>query len=168
MPTREETRPALPIERPPWEVILTGAALLALVLQIALVGLVWRRLPDEVPMHFDFAGRPDRWGGRGTLLLLPLVTAALMGLLEVVGRFPRSFNYPWPITPENAARQYALARGLLVALRTILAWLFLGILAGTCHAALGDGRLPGWIPLGGVAAVMATVAGYFVLAFRAR
>jgi uncharacterized membrane protein len=168
MRTNAEARPVLAIERAPAEVILTGAAVAALLAQVALSAWMWGRLPERIPIHFDFAGRPDNWGGRWTILLLPLITAGLYALLGVVGRFPHAFNYPWPITAENAARQYALARGLLVALRAVLGWLFLGILAGTCWAATTGGGLPGWIPMAGVGAVLAVVAGYFVLAGRAR
>jgi hypothetical protein len=168
MGTRAEARPVLQIERTPADVILELAAGAAMFAQVALAAWAWGRLPERIPMHFDFAGNPDRWGGRWTILLLPLVTAVLYALLGFVARFPHTFNYPWPITAGNAARQYALARGLLVALRVVLGWLFFGIMVGTCWAAMVGGRLPAWIPLLGVGAVTVIVAGYFVLAGRAR
>jgi len=59
------------------------------------------RLPARIPMHFDFAGHPDRWGGRGELVVLavlPFVMTAVFYLLiryiPKLGANPRSMNIP--------------------------------------------------------------------------
>lgn len=51
---------------------------------IAVIGLVLTAaalpfLPETVPVHFDAAWNPDRWGSRGELLLLPAVLLLLAG-----------------------------------------------------------------------------------------
>ena len=61
----------------------------------ALSAAVWRRLPDEMPIHWDLAGRPNGWGGRAAgALLLPMIALALWAILTVLPRLdPRRANY---------------------------------------------------------------------------
>ena len=48
--------------------------LIALVLLPFLyLALIWKGLPQEVPMHFDHRGQVDRYGDKMELLLIPLL-----------------------------------------------------------------------------------------------
>lgn len=161
-------RPVVELPTTRFEAICTGLAFAALVAQVGAIAWLWSRLPGRIPMHFGPGGRPDAWGGRGTILLVPVVTAALFALLGFVARFPHAFNYPFPIAEANAPQQYALARGLLMALRAALGWLFFGITAGTARAAIVVGGLSWTVPGAGLLAVFGTLLVYFVLAARAR
>jgi uncharacterized membrane protein len=56
---------------------------------LVLVGLgfllAWRSypsLPEQVPLHFNFRGTPDRWGPRRTIWLLPVVSLCVYALLS--------------------------------------------------------------------------------------
>jgi hypothetical protein len=60
-------------------------------------------------------------------LTLPLVSIGLVVLLTVLSRFPHLYNYPWPITAENAPHQYALARLLLRWMTLEIVWMFCGL-----------------------------------------
>lgn len=55
-------------------------AVLGLVLAAAVLPL----LPETVPVHFDAAWNPDRWGSRWELLLLPGVLLLLAGVFTLV------------------------------------------------------------------------------------
>ncbi|WP_255249820.1 DUF1648 domain-containing protein [Bacillus sp. FJAT-45066] len=35
---------------------------------------VWSRLPDKVPGHYNLTGEITRWGHKGELLILPIVS----------------------------------------------------------------------------------------------
>jgi hypothetical protein len=37
----------------------------------------WSSLPDEIPAHFGFSGRPDRWGGRWQAWIVPVVALVI-------------------------------------------------------------------------------------------
>ena len=41
----------------------------------------WHILPENVPIHFDLSGRPDRWGAKKALILLPLIHLGMIGEL---------------------------------------------------------------------------------------
>ncbi len=55
-------------------------AVLGLVLMAAALSF----LPETVPVHFDAAWNPDRWGSRWELLLLPAVLLLLAGVFTAV------------------------------------------------------------------------------------
>jgi uncharacterized membrane protein len=56
---------------------------------------VYTRLPDRIPTHFDIHGQPDRWGGRGSAFVFPLIaTAVALLITEVLPRIdPRRAHW---------------------------------------------------------------------------
>ncbi|MBN1619628.1 DUF1648 domain-containing protein [candidate division WOR-3 bacterium] len=60
---------------------------------------LWRTLPDEIPAHFGFSGKPDRWTNKGweligLILLPPLMALFLYGLLAFSKRHTFLLNIP--------------------------------------------------------------------------
>lgn len=84
----------------------------------------WTTLPDRVPTHFTLAGHVDGWGGKDTLLLLPLVGVLVYALLTMLARFPQLFNYPVKPRPEELPHQYRLARWFMTWIKASIAVLF--------------------------------------------
>ena len=109
------------------EIMLEGLAAVFVVWMIASLIKDYPSLPQEVPTHFNAAGQPDAWGGKSTILILPLVTIVFYVGLTVLNRFPYIFNYPVEITAENAERQYRLAKTLVTMLKTVITGAFLFI-----------------------------------------
>lgn len=119
-----------------------AAGLHGLALVILLAGLVWLArsfgdLPDRVAVHFGFSGEPDRWGPRGVLLIVPGLGLVVWTLLALVGRIPHRFNYPWPITPANAQRQYRLAECMLGAVNVLCSAALALVTIGSIEVGLG-------------------------------
>ncbi len=113
---------------------------------IAAVGLLllllnliecWSIIPELVPRHFGFLGKPDVWGSKSTLLILPFVLIALSILLTVISHYPHTFNYLWKITNDNARVQYRLARKLILTLKAEITWFFTYLQWSTIQVALG-------------------------------
>ena len=41
------------------------------------LAFIWNRLPEQVPMHFDLKGNPDRFGNKTELLIMILVLSVM-------------------------------------------------------------------------------------------
>ncbi|WP_071593339.1 DUF1648 domain-containing protein [Kamptonema formosum] len=109
MTDKQANRPILSIPRSPAATVLDIVAAAGTVLSVALPVQSWKALPPVIPVHFGLSGMPDGWGAKAILWLFPALSAAIYMGLTVLSRFPHTFNYPVPITSENAARQYRLA-----------------------------------------------------------
>lgn len=100
----------------------------------------WPHIPAEVPMHFNALGEIDRWGGKGGLLVLPVIGWAVYVLMTVVEHFPSLWNTGVQITVENRARVYRLLGHLLSTLKLLTTAMFAGL---TLWCPLAR-PLPGW------------------------
>ncbi|WP_370450927.1 DUF1648 domain-containing protein [Olivibacter sp. XZL3] len=68
------------------------------------------RIIGDVPTHFDVAGNPDDFGGKGALTALPIYATILYLFLTLLSYFPQYFNYLEEITVDNAEFQYRRER----------------------------------------------------------
>lgn len=145
------------------------AAILGVIVGFGLLISYWSALPDSVPRHFGLDGRPDAYGGKDILLLLPITGLIFYLGLTVLGRFPHVLNYPWKITSMNAYRQYYLARLLIVSLKAEMIWVFTYIEIIQIRTPLGraEGVGPAFIPVM-LAVFFATIGIYLYLAYKAR
>ncbi len=101
--------------------------LLAALLLAALVGFLacnWQQIPAEIPRHYNTAGQPDAWGGKGSLIGLAAVGMGLYTLLTALSFFPAIWNIPVKVTQENRLRVYTQTRTLLCWLKLVLAAVF--------------------------------------------
>ena len=85
----------------------------------------WNDLPLKIPKHFGISGKPDSWGGRGSLLMLPIIQTIFYVFFIVLSKIPQYYNYVVTITEENAARQYLSSRMLLTFVFTEISVAFL-------------------------------------------
>ena len=134
--------------RPPYsqpEKVLQILSFFALLGLIILTVLAMIRLAAPIPTHFGADGRADGWGGKGSLLMLPIMAAVLYAAMTLLERFPWIYNYPDEITGENAARQYKLGRLLLEWMKFIVIAVFLYLQWQTVRVAEGtSGGLGFW------------------------
>jgi uncharacterized membrane protein len=83
-----------------WPVLLVPAIYLA---------LAWEKIPAVVPMHYNLAGEPDRYGSKNELLLvlgiMTVVATGLYFLLVNINRIDPKKKY----TKENLPRMRSLA-----------------------------------------------------------
>ncbi|MBF9220868.1 DUF1648 domain-containing protein [Hymenobacter ruricola] len=137
-----EARPKIDVPPRPADKAVDFFAWGALALLWALTIWYLFRLPDTIPVHFNGAGIPDRYGERGSLLALPLVASALFAGLSAVtavtSKYPQALNYPVAITPANALRQYRGAIRLGRSLRIGMVLVFLLLVYQTAQVATGQ------------------------------
>ena len=117
-------RPVLQLSLSRQELWLECVALLGLLLMLILLAWGWLTLDASIPIHYTLNGKPDSYGGKESLLLFPILSLLIYGAISVLSRCPHHWNYPWPITQENASRHYRLARTMLYRIKLQLSWLF--------------------------------------------
>lgn len=132
------------------------AANFALLLLLGLlVFSAYPRLPARIPTHFDLAGRPDGWSGRGGLIALFAVPLVMTVVLYLVARSlptlkanPRRLNIPHKeaflrLPADKQEVYWALLREFFAALLVATNLLFYLIGRGTVRIATGEtGDLP--------------------------
>lgn len=126
------------------EWILETASLAALGLAVGVLLQEWADLPARVPRHFNFTGKPDAWGSKLNLWVLPLVGAVIYIMLTVVGRIPHTHNFPVNVTTENAPRLYRLSRMMVAWLKLQIACVLSYLAWAQVQVGLGRSRGLGW------------------------
>lgn len=165
---RKTQRPKLDIPRSGLDNIGDVVAGIGVLVLATLTAASWATLPDSVPTHFNAAGVADDWGSKNSLLLLPAVAVAMWAGLTVLARYPHAFNYVRAITPENAARQYAMGRTFVIALKAEMVWLFVSIQWMTIATArTGSAGVWAVVLYVWIAAVFGSTAAYIVMSYRA-
>lgn len=167
---RKRSRPVLHLQRTPLEALLEALIAFGIITVIAMTVWGFLTLPAIIPTHFSLSGTPNAYGGKGSLLILPILSSCLAVLLTLMSRFPHLCNYPWLITTENAPGQYALARRLLLWITLEIVWMLCALQGVIIQAAQsqvgGDAIL--LVPLVMVVALIVTIILYLRAAARAR
>lgn len=119
------------------EKALETVSLFTVLAMLVVQFLLWKEIPDKIPTHFGASGLPDAWGGKGSLLFVPIVEIFLYILLTLVGKLPHTFNYIVEITEKNARFQYQNARTMISWLKAELVIVFGYIQWRTIQVGLG-------------------------------
>ena len=81
-------------------------------------------LPEIIPIHFNGAGKADRFGNKTHIFVLPIISTLLFIGLTILNKRPHVFNYPGQITKENAVHQYTYATRMMRVLKLVIVLLF--------------------------------------------
>lgn len=120
-------------------------------------------LPDIIPTHIGVSGAADDWGPKLSILVLAGVMLALSIGLALLSARPRIFNYPIPVTEDNAQAVYREGERMMVWVLLALQAIYLGLAVSVVNA--GGGAV---IAIGAVAMVGAVVLGIIRLLRAAR
>jgi uncharacterized membrane protein len=122
-------------ERPKIKLELTTADKTFEIIGWLLIFSVWgltitnyANMHETIPTHYNGAGQADGFGGKATILTLPLIATVLFVGLTILNKFPHIFNYPTNITQDNALRQYTNATRMIRYLKLIIVVIF-GLIA---------------------------------------
>jgi cytochrome bd-type quinol oxidase subunit 2 len=140
--------------------MLGGVPPVVLGLHLLSIAIFWNKLPNVIPVHFDFFGKPDSFGGKKFLLLL-----FGLNLLLYVGLTWFQANKSGNTSDRD--RHSADTSLLVCILRLEVVCLFAIISAGTIAIALH--RLAGlgkWFTLAVIIMFVLTLAIHFSLLSR--
>lgn len=141
-----EKRPKIIVPLSPIDRIIEIAAWVLLVLCWSFSIWAYCRLPATIPIHFGVSGKPDGYGDKGTLFILPSVGTFIFALLTLLNNYPHMFNYPVEIRPENAERLYTFATKMMRLLKLMVILTFTSIGCSTYLTTLGvNGGISSWV-----------------------
>jgi uncharacterized membrane protein len=119
-----EARPKIEIALSPTDKLLEMSGLI--ILGILWIMVIWNffNLPDTIPTHFNAKGEVDDFGGKISIIFLPIVATILYFGISFTSKYPQLFNFPVELTPENTERQYANALRMIRYLKMALIIIF--------------------------------------------
>ncbi|MEC3874546.1 DUF1648 domain-containing protein [Chryseobacterium salviniae] len=85
----------------------------------------YKALPETIPTHFDFEGKPDSFGNKKYFYFMPAILTLIFFLFGFLVRSPDSANYPVPISEENENAQFLIMGVFMRWLLFLLALIFL-------------------------------------------
>jgi uncharacterized membrane protein len=129
------------------EKILYASSLIGLVLIWMNLIIEWNNIPHRIPVHFGALGKPDSWGGKSSLLIVPIIAIGVYLLLTLISRVPHCFNYAVEITEENAERQYRNAKDMMLWMIVEIVYFFLYLEWQFVQIALNKSKSLGVVPL---------------------
>jgi len=126
-----ESRPKLNIQRTPLQnwiniisVFIIGGTAIYLLIN-------YMKLPDQIPIHFNYLGEVDYWGPKESIFILLGVSILIYVLNTRTQRIPHKFNYIVEINEENAEKQYQMAVRMMsimnLEIMSIIAYISWGI-----------------------------------------
>lgn len=130
-------RPVLKIKYSFSEKITEMAGIAGLMINAAILRIFLPQLPDRIPVHFNFSGEADSFGGKYSLIALPVFIAVMYILLTTLSFFPHIYNYAVEINENNAETQYKNARRLINLLKVEIVYVFTYIQWKTIQTAQG-------------------------------
>jgi uncharacterized membrane protein len=157
-------RPRIKLEKTQFDRVLEGLIYAGIIAVWLYPAIQFGSLPESIPVHFNAAGEADGFGDRTTIWWLPAVCTVIVAMLLLLGRIPHTLNYPVPINPANAEKQYRLATGLLrvLSLSIVIVFLLLEIMSIQTALSGADEFSSAWI-LPVVMIMVFSPIGYFVI-----
>lgn len=138
-------RPRPEIIKEQFDVVIEVIGFIGLLFLLLLPFLFYSQLPEEIPIHFNAAGKVDGYGTRKFIWVLPTIGLFIFLLIYWINKFPHRFNFPRKVTQENASELYKATQRMLRIMNTLIICSFLFITINIYQSAQnGDGQLGVW------------------------
>lgn len=144
---KPKKRPNLKLPFSSIDKILVLISILCVILSWGLLIALWDKIPDMVPTHFNFAGQPDSYGRKGSLLIVIIISTIIAIPLLLLSKVPYIYNYPFNITADNAERQYKNSRRLILVMSAQIQAFFLYINIKSIYIAMNKSESLGFFSI---------------------
>ena len=128
------------IERSRYDVIINFGCLILLSATIIYLAANWKNFPEKIPGHYNIMGEVDRWGNKGELLILPIVTWIMYFGMTVLEHYPQNWNTGVAVTEKNTERVYRVLKNMIGTLKFVVVGIFTFL---SINSALAE-PLPVW------------------------
>lgn len=122
------------------DIVLESLTLFMMAGSAVYLFVIWSSVPDKLPMHYNFAGEIDRWGGKGELFILILFNWILYLVATGVEKVPQIWNTGVKVTEENQYWIYRTLKYMIKTLKLIIVFIFTFLILTT----VAQRNLPGW------------------------
>ena len=121
------------IERNALDILESIVSLLSIVGVAVYLILAWNQIPDKIPGHYNALGEVNRWGNKSELIVLPIISVVMYGLITLIERYPQVWNTGVRITEENRAQVYRLLKSLIAVVKmfTLLVFASLTVISSS-------------------------------------
>ena len=155
---------SIKIERNALDVLEAIVSLSCLVGVSLYLILAWSTIPAQIPAHYNAAGEVNRWGSKSELIILPIISWLIYGMITLIERFPQAWNTGVRVTEENRAEVYRLLKNMIACVKMITLSIF------SCLTVLSSlaRNLPMWFLLVFLVLLFGTIAYYIVKLTRLR
>ena len=100
------------------------ASILILVYNFIYLFINWSTIPQSIPTHYNLQGIVDNYGGKQSLLLIPIISLIIFCVISFLQKFPEISNTPIKLTVENKNRVYAVQNSMIITLKLITISIF--------------------------------------------
>ena len=163
-----EKRPVLKLENTKFDNLIEIVAFAVLILHWIFVWIYYSRLPQIIPSHIDSNGNIDGMGAKSILFYIPIIGLLLLIAMTYTSKKPHNFNFPYPITEENAERQYRNSLMMTRVMKCLIQLLFLALTANIINTAssLGLKFVGLWMFPVGIALIFVTMFFFVYRGFK--
>ena len=144
------------IERNALDILESIVSLLSIVGVVVYLILAWNTIPDKIPGHYNAAGEVNRWGSKSELIVLPIMSVLLYGLITLIERYPQIWNTGVRVTEENRAAVYRLLKSMI----SLVKMLVLLVLASLTVLSSLSLSLPIWYLPAFIVVLFGTIASF--------
>ncbi|UOQ95027.1 DUF1648 domain-containing protein [Halobacillus shinanisalinarum] len=152
-----KNQPRINLPTSSFEKFSTLLSFLAILAAFIYLFIVWNRIPDTIPVHFNVSGEPDRYGGKWSVVALPVISLSIWVTFTILEKYPHVYNYTIHVNENNAEVQYKNAVLMLSSLKLVIALTFAYLTWASIQIGLGYqqslGLWPMVITLGGTLGV---------------
>ena len=143
------------------------ANILCIITIVALFGFLffsWNDLPEQIPMHYDFEGNVDSYGGKASALFLPILAAVIYITVTITEKFPKAWNTGVQVNERNMEFIYNEIKDMVVTIKLVCTLLF----AGISYFVFTGAELPMWFMPVFMVAIFAPIVKYGIATSKAR
>jgi uncharacterized membrane protein len=163
-----EKRPKLQLKWTKFDYFLEFLAIGILIFHWIFMLYYYSKLPQIIPSYLDSNGEIDGMGSKNMLCLVPIIGLLLYIAISYTNKKPHCFNFPYPITAENAERQYRNSLMMMRVMKILVQLVFLCVTANIISTALPFGlKFVGlWMFPVGIALIFVTMFFFVYRGFK--
>lgn len=131
------SRPHIKVPYETIDIIIEFISITLLILMWLYCVINYIYLPDTIATHFDGVGKPDGYGSKLTIWIIPIISTAIYLGLLILNKYPHMHNYMVNINPENVLKNYRFSTRTLRVTNLLCALLMAYITYMIVESALG-------------------------------